>query len=160
MTLTALFAAAAERWEDYEAPLRTAFTEAGLDIEVATEAPAAEVDYVIYAPSSPLDDFAPYTRLKAVLNLWAGVEDVVGNQTLTAPLARMVDPGMTEGMVEYVTGHVMRHHLGMDAHIVNPDRVWDPQTPPLARERRVTILGLGELGAACARTLAALNFDV
>jgi hypothetical protein len=50
------------------------------------------VDYIVYAPSSPLQDFAPYTRTKAVLSLWAGVERIVGNATLTQPLCRMVDP--------------------------------------------------------------------
>jgi glyoxylate/hydroxypyruvate reductase A len=51
------------------------------------------------------------------LNLWAGVEDVVKNKTLKAPLARMVDEGLTQGMKEWVLGHVMRHHLGTDLHI-------------------------------------------
>jgi glyoxylate/hydroxypyruvate reductase A len=72
----------------------------------------------------------------------------------------MVDPGLTEGMVEWVVGHALRHHLGMDRHIVNPGRVWDPACPPLARERPVTVLGLGTLGGAAARALAALNFPV
>jgi glyoxylate/hydroxypyruvate reductase A len=71
------------------------------------------------------------------------VEKIVGNQTLTQPLCRMVDPGLTEGMVEWVVGHCLRHHLGMDRHIVNPNHVWEQVCPPLARERPVTILGHG-----------------
>ena len=98
---------------------------------------------------------------KAVLNLWAGVERIVGNQTLTQPLCRMVDPSMTETMVEYVVGHVLRHHLGMDEHILQQDGVWRKGAiPPLARERPVAILGMGELGQAVARALLALNFPV
>jgi glyoxylate/hydroxypyruvate reductase A len=84
----------------------------------------------------------------------------VDNPTLTQPLCRLVDPGLTRGMVEWVTGHVLRHHLGMDRHIVNPDRVWNPACPPLARERPVAMLGLGELGAACGKALAGLGFPV
>jgi glyoxylate/hydroxypyruvate reductase A len=72
----------------------------------------------------------------------------------------MVDPALTEGMVEYVTGHVLRHHLGTDRHVVNPGRRWDPACPPLARERPVAMLGMGELGMACAAALAALRFPV
>ena len=34
-------------------------------------------------------------------------------------LARMVDDGMTEGMVEYVVAHVMRHHVGLDRHLAD-----------------------------------------
>jgi glyoxylate/hydroxypyruvate reductase A len=48
----------------------------------------------------------------------------------------------------------------MDRHILNPSHVWDPTCPPLARERPVAMLGMGELGTACARALAALNFPV
>ncbi|MEL6609035.1 MAG: glyoxylate/hydroxypyruvate reductase A [Pseudomonadota bacterium] len=158
--LNILFAAKSEKWTEYEAPLKEAFAAHGLEVTLSTDMAADVVDYIIYAPNSGLDDFTPFTHCKAVLNLWAGVEDVVGNPTLTMPLARMVDPGLTEGMVEYVTGHVLRHHLGMDAHITNPDRAWIDTPPPLARDRKVAILGLGALGSACASALAALNFDV
>jgi glyoxylate/hydroxypyruvate reductase len=157
--LTVLFAAPS-LWPEYRDTLPQALTEAGIAATLVTEADPAAVDYIVYAPASPLQDFAPYTRTKAVLNLWAGVERIVGNPTLTQPLTRMVDPGLTEGMVEWVVGHSLRHHLGMDRHIVNPGHVWDPTCPPLARERPVTILGMGALGSACATALRALNFPV
>lgn len=161
MTRTVLFAAGDALWQDYEAPLRAALGEIPVDTRLVTEAEPAEIDYIVYAPRSELRDFTPYTNLRAVLNLWAGVENVVGNETLTAPLVRMVDEeGLTRGMVEYVTGHVLRHHLGMDAHIVNPGHRWEPAPPPLAPERTVTVLGLGALGAACATQLADLGFQV
>jgi glyoxylate/hydroxypyruvate reductase A len=107
-----------------------------------------------------LQDFAPYTRAKAVLSLWAGVERIVGNDTLRVPLARMVDPALTEGMVEYCVGHVLRHHLGMDRDILRTDATWLPRVPPLARDRKVAVLGLGELGRAVAVALRKLNFAV
>ncbi|MCP4819160.1 MAG: glyoxylate/hydroxypyruvate reductase A [Shimia sp.] len=158
--INALFAARPDRWAEYEAPLKAAFEKFGLTVDLRTDFAPEMVDYIIYAPNSLVQDFTPYTRCKAVLNLWAGVENVVGNATLTQPLARMVDPGMTQGMVEYVTGHVMRHHLGMDLHILGQDGQWRDHVPPLAQARRVTVLGLGELGLACARTLSTLGFDV
>ena len=160
MTLTVLFAASDANWAEYAVPLRAALGEAGLSARLTRDADPAEVDFIVYAPSSPVQDFAPFTRCKAVLSLWAGVERIVGNPTLTQPLCRMVDPGLTEGMVEWVVGHALRHHLGMDRHIVNPGRVWDPVCPPLARERPIAMLGMGELGTACARALSALNFPV
>jgi glyoxylate/hydroxypyruvate reductase A len=156
---TILFAAPA-LWPEYQTALPQALAAAGVEARVVTEAAPDRVDYIVYAPSAPLQDFTPFTRAKAVLNLWAGVERIVGNPTLTQPLARMVDPGLTEGMVEWVLGHTLRHHLGMDRHIVNPDRLWDPTCPPLARDRPVTILGMGALGAAAATALKALNFPV
>ncbi len=62
--------------------------------------------------------------------------------------------------MEWVTGHVLRHHLGLDAHIRRTETAWEPRVPPLARDRRVAVLGLGELGGAAAEALAALGFDV
>ena len=159
--MTLIHFAAPALWDDYRDTLPRALHDAGIAAEISTEAPdPAAVDYIIYAPSAPLQDFTPFTRTKAVLSLWAGVERIVGNPTLTQPLCRMVDPWLTEGMVEWVVGHALRHHLGMDRHIVNPGRVWDPTCPPLARERPVAMLGLGALGLAAARALQALNFPV
>lgn len=161
MTIHILFAAQTERWDEYQKPLNEAFDALGIDYVLGTNLAAKDVDYIIYAPNATVQDFTPYTRLKAVMNLWAGVEGVIGNTTLKAPLARMVDDeGLTQGMVEWVTGHVLRHHLQMDAHIVNPDRAWITTPPPLSRDRPVTILGLGALGQACASALTGLGFPV
>ena len=155
-----LFAAGPGLWETYRDPLGRALAEAGVDARLAPDLPPEETDYIVYAPASELQDFRPYTRARAVLNLWAGVEGVVGNPTLTQPLARMVDPGMTQGMVEYVVGHVLRRHLGLDTYIHGLGGEWRRDVPPLAGGRRVAVLGLGALGAACATALAQLGFDV
>jgi glyoxylate/hydroxypyruvate reductase A len=155
------FAAGQQLWPKYEAPLRAALTDAGIEADLrSTYETAADVDYIIFAPDGEIDDFSPFTGCKAVLNLWAGVEKIVGNPSLTQPLCRMVDPALTAGMVEWVLGHTLRHHLGMDRHILNPEHVWDPTCPPIAAERPVTVLGLGALGQACARALQQLGFPV
>ncbi len=159
MSLTIFFADPA-LWDEYHPSLQTAFRDADLDGALVQTADPARVDYIIYAPSSPLQDFTPYTRCKAVLSLWAGVERIVGNPTLTQTLCRMVDPSLTQGMVEWVVGHTLRHHLGLDRHIINPGHVWDPTVPPLASERPVAVLGMGALGTACAHALRALKFPV
>lgn len=160
MSLTIFFAAPSV-WDEYRDLLPMLLSQAGIVAKVVTDAAdPTTVDYIIYAPSAPLQDFTPFTRCKAVLSLWAGVERIVGNATLTQPLCRMVDTGLTEGMVEWVVGHSLRHHLGMDRHIINPEHSWNPTCPPLARERVVAMLGMGALGTACAQALAALNFNV
>ena len=160
MPVNILYAATPGKWETYQPTLTKALQATGLDFDLRNEFDPEAVDYIVYASNSPLQDFTPYKNLKAVLNLWAGVEGIVGNKSLTVPLARMVDKGMTSGMVEWVTGHTLRHHLGMDRHILAKPGEWHPVAPPLARHRRVTVLGLGALGSACATTLASLGFDV
>ena len=158
-----LFSAPKTDWVDYREVLPQALAEAGVVAEIEHTLDPANpetVDYIVYAPSSALKDFTPFTGAKLVQSLWAGVEAVVGNATQTQPLARMVDPGLTEGMVEWCVGHVLRHHLGIDRDIGRTDGVWEPLPPPLARDRSVTILGLGALGGAVGQALAALNFPV
>ena len=160
MTLKILFSASKKNWSEYKAPLEEALASVSLDYDLRTSFAPREVDYIIYAPSSSLQDFSPYTSLKAILNLWAGVEGVAFNETLKVPLARMVDSGLTSGMVEWVTGHTLRHHLGIDKHIHGQDGVWRSYVPPLAKDRVVTILGLGTLGTACGTALRSLGFNV
>jgi len=158
--INVLFAGHSSRWPQYAAPLRAALAAEGLSADPSCDHSPETVDYIVFSPNGTLSDFTPYTRCKAVLGLWAGVETIVTNPTLTQPLTRMVDAGLREGMVEWVTGHVLRYHLGIDAQIAAQNGQWHPVTPPLARNRRVGILGLGALGAACAQALRALNFDV
>jgi len=156
-----LFAAKPANWASYKAPLRRALDDTGLAYTLTTETTdPASIDYLIYAPSGPVSNFTPFINAKAVLGLWAGVEGITGNETLTISLTRMVDHGLTEGMVEWVTGHTLRHHLGMDQHILGQDGHWRDFVPPLARDRTVAVLGLGALGSACATALSALNFNV
>ena len=160
MTIKILFSANEENWKRYKAPLQDALDDKSLDYELGTTITPSEVDYIVYAPSSSLQDFSPYAKLKAVLNLWAGVEGVTNNKTLKVPLARMVDSGLTDGMVEWVTGHALRHHLGIDKHIHGQDGIWRSYVPPLAKDRVITILGLGTLGTACGIALKRLGFNV
>lgn len=131
------------------------------DIHIETDTPAL-IDYIIYSPDGPIHDFTPFTQLKAILSLWAGVETLVRNQTVPCPIVRMVESGMQEGMTEWVTGHVLRHHLGLDQVLDGQDGVWRQRQlmPPLARDRCVAVMGLGALGSSCALSLGTLNFNV
>ncbi|WP_339949948.1 glyoxylate/hydroxypyruvate reductase A [uncultured Albimonas sp.] len=158
-----LFGGRPAQREEWGAAIRAGARASGvaMDLRMAPEdVDPAEVDAVVYNPEGPIQDFAPFTNLRAALNMWAGVEKVVGNQTLKAPLTRMVEPGLTEGMTDWVVAHATRLHAGIDRHLHLAPGQWPQWHPPLARERRVGVLGLGELGADAARMLAALRFDV
>ncbi len=159
--LNILFSAKPAAWADYEAPLKAAFAKAGLAVDLSCDHVPEDVDYIIFTPNGPVTDFRPFAKAKAVMGLWAGVETIVDNATLTQPLCRLVDESLTNGMVEWVAGHTLRHHLGMDTHILRQDGVWrDDSFPPVAAHRPVTILGIGALGAACGQALHHLGFPV
>lgn len=150
---------AAPDWSDWHGPLQDACPE----ITLARDGDPAGFDALIYAPGYPPDgsalDFTPFTRARLVQSLWAGVERIVSNKTLTQPLCRMVDPGLTRGMVEYCVGWTLRAHLRLD-DFAQDGRWRHDITPPLAEQRRVTVLGMGELGRATAHRLKSLGFDV
>ena len=106
---------------------------------------------------------ASLPNLKLVHSLGAGVDHVVRDKLYPAhvPLVRLVDPHMTRAMTEYVTMQALRLHLKEPAYRRQQQAaLWKPQVPPRASERRIGILGLGELGAASAAALVNFGFDV
>jgi glyoxylate/hydroxypyruvate reductase A len=147
---------------DYRESIRGALAHRGIeaDLGLVGDIAPADVDYIIHATGGPIADFSPFSNARAVLSLWAGVEKIVGNTTLTQPLCRMVDDGLRRGMVEWVVGHTLRAHLGIDRYVCEKPLTWEQHVPPLATERSVTVLGLGELGSAAATALAQLGFRV
>lgn len=154
-----LFAAPALQWDAWAPALRAACPE--MDLQQTGD--PASFDALIYAPGYPENgttlDFTPFTRARLVQSLWAGVERIINNPTLTQPLCRMVDPGLARGMAEYCLGWAMRAHLGMDLY--QQDGVWrNGRVPPLASNRNITVLGMGELGRAVAKVLTPLGFRV
>lgn len=161
MTVNALFVGNDADWPTYAPALQQAFSPLPFNVDLSRTHAPADTDYIVMGGSNIITDFTPFTRCKALLRLWAGVEDIVRNDTITMPITRMVGGGLDAGMVEWVTAHALRHHIGLDVHVAGQDGVWrDGHIPPLASQRPVTILGLGALGAACAQALAALGFPV
>lgn len=161
-----LFAGRPAHADDWLPHLTAAADEAGLTIDLSADpaafAPGA-VDYLLYAPTGSVPDLSPYTGLKGVLSLWAGVETIVGRTDFPpdTPLVRMVEPGLTEGMTDYVVAHALRYHMDLDGTLERSRaQRWDEAHPPLSRHRRIGILGLGVLGRDAAEKLAALRFQV
>lgn len=157
-----LFSARAEQWPVYRAPLEAAFAEKGLDFALTDHTASPEtIDYLVYAPAREDDDLSVFTKLKLIQSLWAGPDKLLKNKTLTQPMARMVDPGMTQGMVDYVFGHIMRHHLEVDRFSnAKPGEWLMDWAPPLPADRTVAVLGIGALGMACAKVAHGYGFNV
>ena len=154
----------------YEEDLKRSLSELGLPSPTLSDEIAEKVDeveFIIYSPVQASDgttverDFSSYKNLRAVLSLYAGVEYLTKSPTLNCPVVKMVDEGLTSGMVEWCVAHTLRIHLGIDRHILGQDGTWRKNIKPLlARDRKVGILGLGSLGKPTARALNFLGFEV
>ncbi|QQP90035.1 glyoxylate/hydroxypyruvate reductase A [Skermanella sp. TT6] len=121
----------------------------------------SEIDYAL-AWRPPAGVLGRLPNLKVIFSLGAGVDGVLSDPDLPdKPLVRMVEPGLTEGMTEYVVLQVLHWHRQAEAYRAQQERrEWRQLDQKLARERRVGVLGLGVLGADAARVLKELRFDV
>lgn len=102
-------------------------------------------------------------NLKVIFSLGAGVDHLLSDPELPegVPVVRMIEPELTRGMTEYVVLHVLRHHRQQREMEANQRAgEWVQVITPTSPSRKVGIMGLGELGAAAAKALAALEFDV
>jgi glyoxylate/hydroxypyruvate reductase A len=122
----------------------------------------APCDYAVcWKP--PAGFFSGQTRLKAILNLGAGVDAIVGDPHLPpgVPLVRVTDAGMGAQMEEYVAWCALRALRRTDDYARAQARAHWEQLPYRARaDFTVGIMGLGVLGARVARYLVAMGFPV
>ncbi len=120
--------------------------------------PAAVRYLAVWQP--PEDMVARFPNAEIVFSVGAGV-DQFDFSSLPAhiPLIRMIEPGIAEGMVEYVTLAVLALHRNLPGYIADkPAARWAPIRLVPAGQRRVGILGLGRLGEAAFRKLAGFGF--
>jgi len=121
-----------------------------------------EIDYaLVWKP--PQGMLAQLPNLKAIFSLGAGVDHLASDPDLPkdVPVIRLVDEGLTIGMTEFVTFAVLKHHRRIrEYQELQREHLWREMQVPLATNRRVGLLGLGELGADAARALTALGFQV
>lgn len=157
-----LYAGKLSEQAEYDPCIRTSLKKRGIEfnLQQSFDDPMS-VDYIVYSPHGTLTDFTPFKNAKLVQNLWAGVEVPLANDTLTQPLARMVEQGLTHGMADYVMAHVLRHHMFTDVYAAAQPGDWrEDLVPPLAMDRTVGILGLGALGSYAANKLKYQGFNV
>lgn len=114
---------------------------------------------VVWRPRS--GDLARFPNLKAIVSIGAGIDHVLADTALPqgVPIIRTVGDDLTQRMREYVALHVLRHHRDMPRQLrAQAERDWHAIVVPVAPNRTVGVMGLGNLGAASARTLAGLGF--
>ncbi len=138
-------------------------TDPGLDLRLWPEVgDPADIEYALvwFPPKGALKSCP---NLKVIFSIGAGIDHLASDPELPkgVPIVRMVEPGLTAGMTEFVLMSVLTHHRFMlDYAEQRRNKVWREidQVPPW--DRRVGIMGLGVLGGDVAEKLVALRFDV
>ncbi len=106
--------------------------------------------------------FNGFPNLKCIFSLGAGVDHLIDcDLPPGVPVVRLMDPGLTRGMSEYVLYWVLHHHRRMGDYAQGlRQKHWRQFPQADTRTRRIGIMGLGVLGLDAAKKLAALEFDV
>ncbi|MFC0408224.1 2-hydroxyacid dehydrogenase [Roseomonas elaeocarpi] len=105
-----------------------------------------------------------YPNLRVIFSSAAGVDNIVGDPEWPAhlPLVRMGGTETARRMAEFVSWCCLSLLRGARRMALGQEQAhWDHfQTSSTAPERRVGIMGMGNLGAATARMLGAIGFPV
>lgn len=120
--------------------------------------PVEDVEFVLTWAADP-GVIAGFSNLRAVFSLGAGVDHILNDATVPTalPVARMIDPSLTHAMVQFVTLAVLSHQRGYRALLAQQAESRWARLPAVGA--RVGVMGLGELGGACATALAGLGLD-
>ncbi|WP_353192415.1 glyoxylate/hydroxypyruvate reductase A [Pandoraea pnomenusa] len=128
---------------------------------------SAPADYVVlWKPNAEV--LQPRERLKAIFNMGAGVDGVLGTRGEGAdrlppgvPLVRLEDAGMADQMAQYVSAAALRYFRRLDEFDAQQTRTqWKFQKPNRIADFPVAVLGYGTLGAHVARALHRFGFPV
>jgi len=121
----------------------------------------AQVRYLaVWMP--PENIAATFPNLDLVFSVGAGVDQFDFSQLPPhVPLIRMVEPGIMESMLEYVTMAVLALHRDL-LHFIAQQReqTWSEIQITQAVKRRVGIMGLGLLGQAVLERLKVFGFPL
>jgi glyoxylate/hydroxypyruvate reductase A len=109
------------------------------------------------------ENLGDFINLEIIFSVGAGVDQFVGTgvpQGVT--LVRLIDLGLTAMMQEYVTMAVLSLHRDLPAYVAQQEQsVWKQVSlPPPASERRVGVMGLGELGKGALAALGNFGFQL
>jgi glyoxylate/hydroxypyruvate reductase A len=150
------------RWRD---ALMQHAKEIGLAIDVidAPSDPDAQAEFaLVWRPDA--DWLAGQLGLRAVFNLGAGVDAIapaLHRLHPGVPLIRLEDAGMGRQMADYVAEGVLHAYRRMTDYAAQQAKArWEPLPLPPRASFTVGFLGLGQMGAAAARRVAAMDFPI
>ena len=103
-----------------------------------------------------------FTGLQWIHSVWAGVEGLLAEPGFAAlPIVRLVDPELARTMAEATLAWTLYLHREMPHYrLAQQASTWQPLRYRPASERRIGLLGLGEMGRRAAASLQAAGFPV
>ena len=124
--------------------------------------PDAQLDAAIVANPAP-GSLAGLPGLRLIQSLWAGVDRLLADTTLPpdVPVARMVDPAMTDAMAETALWATLALQRGFfDYATQQRGSGWQQLPQRRADEVVVLVLGFGQMGQAVAQRLVQQGYRV
>ncbi len=112
---------------------------------------------------APAGLFARFPNLRHIFALGAGIDRFLDRPDLPAHvnLYRLTDAGMAQQMIEYVLFGVLRFQRNMDGYLRQQQQaLWQALPQRAAADMRISVLGMGELGAQVAQALVRLGYPV
>ncbi len=122
-----------------------------------------EIEAAVCWTQHDMAELRRYPNLKLLVSMGAGVDHLLRQPGPPpgVPVARLKDARLTQGMTEWVLLNVLRfHRQDLEYREQQAARLWNELPAPDTHQRRIGILGLGELGGAAAKALLALDFPV
>lgn len=134
--------------EDLKQRLSLALPGVAIEIWPDISDPQAVTFAVVW--KQPPGVLAALPNVKALQSFGAGVDGILADPSLPdLPLARIVDPDLTQAMLTYLAGIEAYYRLRLDQfQQQQAKQQWRARSP--RQLKTVTVLGLGELGAATA----------
>jgi glyoxylate/hydroxypyruvate reductase A len=113
-----------------------------------------------WEPSAELLEGLP--NLEVLFSVGAGIDHIdLAHVPDHVSVVRMIDPTLTQSMTEYVVMAVLALHRNLVDYIDAQQRGrWAQQTIVAAAQRRIGIMGLGNLGLAAIDALRGFGFDL